>query len=77
MVQIIDLCDPSGQEKREDFWMDKLRTLYPERLIKYEKNESIKSVLTELLIHILLFNNNYFQRVEQNVFDDFLKIFFV
>ena len=77
MVQIIDLCDPSGQEKREDFWMDKLRTLYPERLIKYEKNESIKSVLTELLIHILLFNTNYFQRVEQNVFDDFLKIFFV
>ena len=57
--------------------MDKLRTLYPERLIKYEKNESIKSVLTELLIHILLFNTNYFQRVEQNVFDDFLKIFFV
>ena len=57
--------------------MDKLRTLYPERLIKYEKNESTKSVLTELLIHILLFNTNYFQRVEQNVFDDFLKIFFV
>ena len=27
MVQIIDFCDPNDQEKREDFWMDKLRTL--------------------------------------------------
>ena len=34
----IDFCDPNDQEKREDFWMDKLRTLYPEGLIKYEKN---------------------------------------
>ena len=32
MVQIIDFCDPNDQEKREDFWMDKLRTLYPEGL---------------------------------------------
>ena len=32
MVQIIDLCDPNNQKKREDFWMDKLRTLYPEEL---------------------------------------------
>ena len=29
MVQIVDFCDPSDQEKREDFWMDKLQTLYP------------------------------------------------
>ena len=32
MVQIIDFCDPNDQEKHEDFWMDKLRTLYPEGL---------------------------------------------
>ena len=32
MVQIIDFCDPNDQEKREDFWMDKLQTLYPEGL---------------------------------------------
>ena len=33
MVQIIDLCDQEKREgKREDFWMDKLRTLYPEGL---------------------------------------------
>ena len=32
MVQIIDFCDPNDQEKREDFWMDKLRTLYAEGL---------------------------------------------
>ena len=25
MVQIIDFCYPNNQEKREDFWMDKLR----------------------------------------------------
>ena len=32
MVQIIDFCDSNNQEKREDFWMDKLRTFYPEGL---------------------------------------------
>ena len=32
MIQIIDFCDPNDQEKRGDFWMDKLRTLYPEGL---------------------------------------------
>ena len=32
MVQIIDFCDPNNQEKREDFWMDKLRALYSEGL---------------------------------------------
>ena len=32
MVQIIDFCDRNDQEKCEDFWMDKLRTLYPEGL---------------------------------------------
>ena len=32
MVQIIDFCDPNDQEKREDVWMGKLRTLYPEGL---------------------------------------------
>ena len=32
MVQIIDICDPNDQEKREDFWVGKLRTLYPEGL---------------------------------------------
>ena len=32
MVQIIDFCDPNDQDKCEDFWMDKLRTLYPEGL---------------------------------------------
>ena len=30
MVQ--NFCDPNDQEKRQDFWMDKLRTLYPEGL---------------------------------------------
>ena len=28
-VKIIDFCDPTDQEKREHFWMNKLRTLYP------------------------------------------------
>ena len=32
MVQIIDFCDPNNQEKREDFRMDKLRTLCQEGL---------------------------------------------
>ena len=32
MVQIIDFCDPNDQENREDFWMHKLQTLYPEGL---------------------------------------------
>ena len=36
MVQIIDFCDPKDQEKREDFWMHKLKTL--SKGIKYEKN---------------------------------------
>ena len=31
-VQIIDFCDPNDQEKREDFLMHKLQTLYPEGL---------------------------------------------
>ena len=31
-VKIIDFCDPNDQEKRENFWMNKLRTLYPEHL---------------------------------------------
>ena len=31
-VKIIDFCDPNHQEKRENFWMNKLRTLYPEGL---------------------------------------------
>ena len=32
MVQIIDFCCPHDQEKIEDFWIHKLRTLYPEGL---------------------------------------------
>ena len=32
IVQIIDFCDPNNQEKREDFWMYKLQTFYPEGL---------------------------------------------
>ena len=32
IVQIIDFCDPNHQEKRENFWMHKLRTLYPDGL---------------------------------------------
>ena len=31
-VKIIDFWDPNDQEKREKFWMNKLRTLYPESL---------------------------------------------
>ena len=31
-VKIIDFRDPNYQEKRENFWMKKLRTLYPEAL---------------------------------------------
>ena len=30
--KIIDFCDPNHQEKREDFWMRKLRKLYPKGL---------------------------------------------
>ena len=32
MVQIIDFCGPNDQEKHENFWMYRLRTLYPEIL---------------------------------------------
>ena len=32
IVQIIDFYDPNDQEKRENFWMRKLRTLYPDGL---------------------------------------------
>ena len=32
MEQILDFCDPNDQEKSEDLWMDKLRTLYPAEL---------------------------------------------
>ena len=32
IVQIIDVCDPNYQEKQENFWMHKLRTLYPDGL---------------------------------------------
>ena len=32
IVQIIDFCDLNDQEKREDFWIDKLQTIYPEAL---------------------------------------------
>ena len=31
-VKIIDFCDPNDHEKRDNFWMNKLRTLYPEGL---------------------------------------------
>ena len=34
IVQIIDFCDPSDQEKREDLWMDPTLS----RGIKYEKS---------------------------------------
>ena len=27
---MIDFCDPDDQEKRENFWMNNLRTVYPE-----------------------------------------------
>ena len=30
MVRIVDFCDPINQEKRDDFWMNKLRKLYLE-----------------------------------------------
>ena len=32
MVQIIDFCDPNGQEEREHFWMHQLQTLCSEPL---------------------------------------------
>ena len=31
-VQIIDSCDPNDQERREDFWIYHLDTLYPKAL---------------------------------------------
>ena len=31
-VKIIDFYDPNDQEKHENFWMNKLRTLYLEGL---------------------------------------------
>ena len=32
IVQIIDHCDPNDQEKRENLWIYKLKTLYPDGL---------------------------------------------
>ena len=32
IVQIIYFCDPNDQEKWENFWIHKLRTLYPDGL---------------------------------------------
>ena len=31
-AKIIDFCDSNDQEKRENFWVNKLRILYPEGL---------------------------------------------
>ena len=31
-VQIIDHCDPNNQERRESFWINKLKTLFPDGL---------------------------------------------
>ena len=39
MVQVIDFCDPSNQENREDFCMDKLRTLHLEGLTMKRINQ--------------------------------------
>ena len=39
IVQIIDFCDLNDQEKREDFWMHKLRTLYPAGLNHKKVNQ--------------------------------------
>ena len=32
IVQIIDHCDPNDQEMRQNFWMHKLKTIYPDGL---------------------------------------------
>ena len=56
IVQIIDFCDPNNQEKREDFWMYKLQTLYPEGLnIKIINKKGLE---LSTLMHFLLFNSN-------------------
>ena len=56
IVQIIDFCDPNNQEKREDFWMYKLQTLYPEGLNTKIINKKWLELST--LMYFLLFNSN-------------------
>ena len=56
IVQIIDFCDPNNQEKREDFWMYKLQTLYSEGLNTKIINKKWLELST--LMYFLLFNSN-------------------
>ena len=39
-VKIIGFCHPNDQEKRKNFWMNKLRTLYPVGLNNKHINHS-------------------------------------
>ena len=51
IVQITDFCDPNDQEKQENFWMHKLRTLYPMDLtIEKLINELLTSLFSYQLI---------------------------
>ena len=51
IVQIIDFCDLNDQEKQENFWMHKLRTLYPDGL---NHKKVINELLTSLFSYRLI-----------------------
>ena len=53
-LQIIDHCDPNDQEKQENFWMYKLKTLYRDGLNQKQIIERENSYLLHLSVFCLL-----------------------
>ena len=56
IVQIIYFCDPNDQEKRENFWLHKLRTLYPDGLNHKKINQWTFNIFVQLLINFIYCN---------------------
>ena len=53
IVQTIDFCDLNDQEKKESFWMHKLRTLYPDGLNHKKINQWTFNIFFQLLINFI------------------------
>ena len=54
IVQIIDFCAPNHQEK--NFWMHKLRTLYPDGINHKKINQLAFHIFVQLLINFIYCN---------------------
>ena len=53
IVQIIVFCDPNDQEKRENFWIHKLRTLYPDGLNHKKINQLTFNIFVQLPMNFI------------------------